>query len=287
MKRLSIFCAAGPVGLQRVLAVVVVFHRRRAGARSRRPGPARRCASWDASCRRPHTRRSGGPRPRIRPRPRVGDSISGRFADSNLWPSVASSRSRHARRASEAQAVEGVGAALPVASTRTRVSRYTRAPSSASSSRRAFGPGVSDHRAALADHDPLLGVALDPHDAPGSAGSRRRLGSSASPASSSSSSSISSAVTAIECGSSSRAIAQQLLAQQLGDEERLGLIGDDAVRVVVRALGQAGSELADERVDALAGARRQRDERVEVAELGRRAARGARRSRRGRRCRSC
>ena len=61
----------------------------------------------------------------------------------------------------------------------------------------------------------------------------------------SSSGSISSAVTAIECGSSSRAIAQQLLAQQLGGEERLGLVGDDAVGVVVRALGQPGLELAD------------------------------------------
>ena len=64
---------------------------------------------------------------------------------------------------------------------------------------------------------------------------------------------------------------EQLLAQELGDERRLGLIGDHAVRVVVRTLGEAAEDLGEQHVDAGAGARRDRDERVEVAELGRRA----------------
>ena len=46
---------------------------------------------------------------------------------------------------------------------------------------------------------------------------------------------------------------QQLLAHQLGHEEGLGLVGDHTARVVLRPLGQPGLELADERVDALAG----------------------------------
>ena len=48
---------------------------------------------------------------------------------------------------------------------------------------------------------------------------------------------------AIECGSSSRVTAQQLLAHQLGHPERLGHVGDHVVGVVLRALGQPGDEV--------------------------------------------
>ena len=55
--------------------------------------------------------------------------------------------------------------------------------------------------------------------------------------------------------------AEQLLADQLRGEERLGLIGDHAVGVVVRTVGQPGLELVDERVDPVAGERRARARR--------------------------
>ena len=55
---------------------------------------------------------------------------------------------------------------------------------------------------------------------------------------------------AIECGSSSWVAAQQLLADQLGDPERLGHVGDHVVGEVLRALGQPADEVLDERVDA-------------------------------------
>ena len=71
---------------------------------------------------------------------------------------------------------------------------------------------------------------------------------------------------------------EQLLAQQLGGEERLGLVGDHAVGVVARALRAAGaSSSPTQRVDAVAGAGRQRHVGVELAQLGRPRPRGARR----------
>ena len=66
--------------------------------------------------------------------------------------------------------------ALPVAARPcTRVSRCTRVPSSASSSSRAAVPAAFSTDAALADHDPLLRIALDAHDrrAARAAGRRR------------------------------------------------------------------------------------------------------------------
>ena len=113
-------------------------------------------------------------------------------------------------------------------STFTLVSRYTRAPSSASSSSRARVPASLMHRAALADDHPLLRLALDEH-----------LHLEAQH--------VVVAVVGLELLGDDRdrvrqlvaRDAQQLLPHQLGDEERLGLVGHHTARVVLGALGQA------------------------------------------------
>ncbi len=61
---------------------------------------------------------------------------------------------------------------------------------------------------------------------------------------------------------------QELLADQLRHEERLGLIGDDIVGVVARTLRETRLDLPDEHVESLAGQRRDRNVGVEPAELG-------------------
>ena len=160
-------------------------------------------------------------------------------------------------------------------STFTDVSRNTGAPSSASSSWRARVPASLMTRAALADHHALLRLALDEHlhlvaqhvvvalglDLLGDDGDRVRQLLARDP--------------------------QQLLPHQLGDEERLGLVGDHAVRVVLGSFGQARLELADERVDA----RRRSAPRAARRRRTRRARRwrppAAPRPRHGRRGRSC
>jgi uncharacterized protein len=91
-------------------------------------------------------------------------------------------------------------------------------------------------RAALADHDALLRVALDVDDRvdarAGRRGARRAR--------------TSSTVTAIECGSSCCSRGDQLLAQDLGGELPLGLVGDRGPWAEQpRPLGQ----VADEHVD--------------------------------------
>ena len=249
MKRLSIFWACGPLGSSEFcpLFLASLQPARTSGHERASDGDGQdepaRSPSCVASCLLPSAARDPGhgvpsPIPGA-----VGDSTPGGLRRQQLV--------RGACRTQIPEPVEGVGAALPVA-----LDLHLGLEVHAGAEQRLEllagpGPGLLEHRAALADHDPLLRLPLDPDHAPGAAACRRPAssGSSASP-SSSSSGSISSAMTAIECGSSSRAIAQQLLAQQLGGEERLGLVGDHAVRVVVRPFGQPRLELADERVDA-------------------------------------
>ena len=250
MKRLSIFCGGGALGLAASSARCCCLAQAASdGARAdeRRTARRRRLRrSSDASCRLSLRAPGRGLRaPESDPRPRGGDSIPGRFADSNLWPGRAGRTGRHqSPRRSRAWARRCQSRVDPHRGLEVHPGAEQRLELLAGR-----GPGVRGSPSALADHDPLLRVALDADRRPAAAGRRRpvvrRRGRGRRRRRSSSS-----AVTAIECGSSSRAIAQQLLAQQLGGEERLGLVGDDAVRVVVRALGQPGLELGDERVDA-------------------------------------
>ena len=235
--RFMILCAAGPGGLQRVLVVV-------------RPGAAAAREHDDGSR---HADGGHGPAPEplhaVQHLPSLdGAGSSGVPAARRLYMADSPDRNSVIRSPRDSRMLRARAGRATTArrcqsrSTRTWVSRCTRTPSSASSSRRASVPGLSEHRAALADHDALLRVALDADDQRGTRAAARPW---------SSRSSTSSVVTAIECGSSSCMRAEQLLAQQLGGEERLGLIADDAVGVVVRALRHPGLELADQRVDAL------------------------------------
>ncbi len=64
---------------------------------------------------------------------------------------------------------------------------------------------------------------------------------------------------------------QQLLTHELGDEERLRLVGDDPAGVVLGPFGHARLELGDQRVDAVAGEAGEWNVGVELAELGGRA----------------
>ena len=197
--------------------------------------PARRCGASSPLPDAPGSRSVARPE-------RVGTLSAGILRRSNSAAGVRASRAQNPSRSRR------VGAALPVAlDPDPRSPGSTRAPRSASSSLRARGAGLLQHRAALADHDPLLGLALDPDRRPAAAG--RRRGCVARRRRRAPRPSTADRVRQLVAGD-----AQQLLAQQLGGEERLGLVGDHAVRVVVRALGQPGLELADERVDAVAGA---------------------------------
>src|SRR5690606_27907684 len=108
------------------------------------------------------------------------------------------------------------------------------------------GADLLEDRAALADHDALLGLALDddldadpwplPLDDPG----RDRVGQ------------------LLPCDG------EQLLADQFGDAHLLGDVGDLPLRVPAGPLRQAGDEVLDEGVDALAGAGRDREVLREV-----------------------
>ena len=121
-------------------------------------------------------------------------------------------------------------------------------------------PAVAQHRAAAADHDPALGRPLDAHDQP-----HREQGPV-----------VGLALLHLLGGDRDRVRqlvardGEQLLAQQLGRQGRLGLVAHNPLRVVVRALRHAGFELRYQRVRAVAVARRQGHERREVPELDRR-----------------
>ena len=136
----------------------------------------------------------------------------------------------------ESEPIEGLRTPLPVAidpHARLHVDASTEQCLELSAGIRARG---LEHLTAAPDHDPLLRVRARRESSPrGGAGHHGTSGSG--------SSSSSSTVTAIECGSSSRADLEQLLPHELGGEEGLGLVGDHLRREVLRPLRQSGLEL--------------------------------------------
>ena len=227
-----------------------------------------------------------GPEPRARTPPesvpgtRGGDSIPGRFATATRGRAtygVPCRRQRHqSPRRSRAWARR-----CQSGSTRTAVSRYTRAPRSTLELSRAFVPASRITRPALADHDPLLGVPLDPDDGPVAQDLLRRLGLRGRP----DPGRRRVLVVVLERLGGHHDRVRQLVtgdrraASRAAARRRASSRADRRRRRPGSSAGPRGSradDLVDERVDALAGARRERDERVEVAELGRRRARAGR-----------
>ena len=98
------------------------------------------------------------------------------------------------------------------------------------------------HRAALADDHPLLRLALDEDLAPDARAGLLPLGHPSRDR-----------VRQLLAGDG-----EELLTHELGDPERLGHVGDHVIGIEQWALGQAGDEVLDERVDSLAGRPRTR-----------------------------
>jgi len=126
-----------------------------------------------------------------------------------------------------------------------------------------LAPGGADRRfeggAALADDDSLLGVPLDADvDEESQDGGipGRLVGSGSS----------SSTVTAMEWGSSSRAVRSSCSRTSSAATNVSGWSVDGARRVIAGAGREAGFELGGERVDVVTGAGRAGDVGVEVAE---------------------
>ena len=138
------------------------------GEQERDPGDQDR--RGDAPLGMPHavvpTRdRSGGPTPpnpspatwrRLYPRPIRRQQLVAEVAPEPIRPGGAS----------EAEPVEGVGPALPLLVDPHRGLQVHPGAEQPLELVAGLGAGVADHGPALADHDPLLGVALDPHDGP-------------------------------------------------------------------------------------------------------------------------
>src|SRR4051812_37304029 len=280
MKRLSIFSAAGPLGSSEFCplsfphaARTATRPARRTLHRSVRPnfGTLMHSSLWteagNSRCPRNDLEHAGG------------DSIPGAFASGNSGES-------------EAEAVQGVGAALPVG-----VDLHLRLQVDPGTEQRlellaGLRPRVPDHRAALADHDPLLRVALDPHDHPVAEDlvapllfpltrlRRRALGTRLGRPTAPSAAGGVLAFGGLDVvvfeglggdhdrmGELVAGDREQLLPHQLGHERGLGLVAHDAVGVVDGPFGQPGLELRHQRVHAVAGAGRERDVGVELPEL--------------------
>ena len=259
MKRLSILSAVGPVGLERVLPVVrglrAPGEHERDGERAAAERRSRSRRAAVPSCPRSPSRRAPAARHR---RHRVPGHVRATLSPSGLRdqqlvadrsgrPPIASgSRAQSPRRsrawARRCQSRLDLHLGLEVA---------PGSPSSASSSWRAAVP------ASLSTAPPLP-ITMPFCESRSTRMRHRQRGASRRPAGGRRAS-----VVVVDLHRDRDRVRQlvagdreQLLAHQLGGEERLGLVGDDAVGVVVRALGQPGLELADERVDAVAGAGR-------------------------------
>src|SRR5680860_911552 len=159
-----------------------------------------------------------------------------------------------------AEPIEGRGTALPVALhadaglevDADTEQRLELAPG--------LGAGGLEHGAATPDDDALLRLPLDAHGRP----QAQEIGACVRFVV------VDLAVHRDRMGQLVAGDGDELLAQDLGREHGLGLVGDHAFRVVGRALGEPGLELVDEGIRARARLGRQRHEGVVVAELPRR-----------------
>ena len=160
MKRLSIFSAAGPLGSSEFCPLSLPHAARRTATPTRRPIRRRRLPICGSVIPLPRADRSRERKRPIRPPTRAGRLYPRPIRDRQLWVWTTNALTQNPRRSRE------WARRCQCGSTRTVVSRYTRAPRRASSSLRAAVPASWMHRAAPADHDALLRVPLDPHDHP-------------------------------------------------------------------------------------------------------------------------
>src|SRR6266511_2137222 len=119
------------------------------------------------------------------------------------------------------------------------------------------GAGLFEHPPAAPDDHSLLRLALDVHE--GVQSEQVRIARRAARL-------VDLARHGDGVGQLVARVRQELLAQDLGGEDGLGLVGDDAVRVVGGSFGQPGLELVEEGVGAVARLGRQGREDVVVAQ---------------------